>query len=284
MPRLAIEQRGYDADGLTSCPWTLRNVAIHTGSMSARTHTSNRVHRELIIGAGFGSGVQIRHTDKQTPLRSEMLIFFRRQIIMNLKHPVLCLSLLATFPAFAAPESDVKEKWRTPFGLYLTPQEAYDMKTSSPDTVAFLDVRTRAEVKYIGMADQIDANIPIRFLRTDYAWSLDSSTFRTEPNKQFADAVENLLASMNLTKNDKIIIMCTSGSRAPKAARALHEAGFKQVYTQYQGFEGLKAKSGKNKGKRLVNGWKNDGLPWSYKLKKEKMYFNFTPDNKTKGE
>jgi len=35
------------------------------------------------------------------------------------------------------------------------------------------------------------------------------------------------------------------------------------------GFEGeLSAK-----GRRNVNGWKNDGLPWSYDLDRKKMYF-----------
>lgn len=200
---------------------------------------------------------------------------------MQSKKPsALILTLTALFALLpgqltAAPESDVKEKWRTPFGLYLTPQEAYDMKTATPDDVAFLDVRTRAEVKYIGMAKQIDANIPYRFLDDEYDWSDSSSTYRTKENEQFAAEIENYLKTRNLTKEDTVIIMCTSGSRAPKAARALHKAGFKKVYTQYQGFEGIKAKTGEKKGQRVVNGWKIEGLPWSYKLPKEKMYFNF---------
>ncbi len=71
--------------------------------------------------------------------------------------------------------------------------------------------------------------------------------------------------------------MCQSGSRVPPAARLMHEAGYGRVYTQHEGFEGLKAKSGKAKGQRVVNGWKNAGLPWSYTLDKAKMYFNFAP-------
>jgi rhodanese-related sulfurtransferase len=71
--------------------------------------------------------------------------------------------------------------------------------------------------------------------------------------------------------------MCQSGSRAPIAAAELHEVGYKEVYTQYQGFEGLKAKDGPNRGKRLYNGWKNAGLPWIYAMETAKMYFNFAP-------
>jgi hypothetical protein len=40
------------------------------------------------------------------------------------------------------------------------------------------------------------------------------------------------------------------------------------------GFEGDKAKDGPQKGMRVVNGWKNDGLPWTYKLVASKMYMS----------
>ena len=74
--------------------------------------------------------------------------------------------------------------------------------------------------------------------------------------------------------------MCTAGTRAPFAAKLLHKAGFTRVYTQVEGFEGPRAKEGEHKGKRLVSGWKLTGLPWSYDLAPEKMYFNFDPDNR----
>lgn len=65
--------------------------------------------------------------------------------------------------------------------------------------------------------------------------------------------------------------MCRSGSRSAKAANLLDQMGYKNVYTILDGFEGDKAKSGPNKGHRVVNGWKNSPLPWSYKLAKGKM-------------
>ena len=75
--------------------------------------------------------------------------------------------------------------------------------------------------------------------------------------------------------------MCQSGGRSPYAASDLHEAGYQKIYFQVEGFEGLKVKQGPNKGKRVLNGGKNAGLPWSYKLKTEKMYFNFAPKGDT---
>jgi rhodanese-related sulfurtransferase len=66
--------------------------------------------------------------------------------------------------------------------------------------------------------------------------------------------------------------MCRSGSRSASATNLLSENGYKNVYTVTDGYEGDKAKSGDMKGQRVVNGWKNSGLPWSYKLDKSKMY------------
>ncbi|UCH41603.1 MAG: sulfurtransferase [Gammaproteobacteria bacterium] len=191
--------------------------------------------------------------------------------------PALLLPAAAISELLAAPIDAVKPKWRTPYNLYLTPREAYDKKLAGGDRVLLIDVRTRAEIKYIGMADAADANIPVRFLRNDYAWSEKSATYRTRENPDFVAAVERLLELRGLDRDSPIILMCQSGSRVPIAARLLHAAGFSEVYTQYQGFEGLKAPAGADKGKRVINGWKNENLPWSYRLDTSKMYFNFAP-------
>lgn len=185
--------------------------------------------------------------------------------------------LLSSTAPRAAPVEDVQPKWRTPYDLYLTPREAWEMKQELGDRVLLVDVRTRGEVKYIGIADAVDAHIPVRFLRADYAWSEKSSTYRTRENPDFVAAVERLLAARRQDRGTPVILMCQSGSRVPAAARLLHAAGFDRVYTQYQGFEGIKAKDGPRKGQRVVNGWKNANLPWSYRLDPAKMYFNFAP-------
>ncbi len=189
---------------------------------------------------------------------------------------LLILSLLLySAVSLAIDESEVRDKLHTVYGLYLTPHEAFNMKTELGDKVLLVDVRSRAELKYVGASPLIDANIPSRFLNPDYSWSDKVASYRTSHNAHFIEDFEKLLAVKNKDKSTPIILICQSGSRVPKAAKALHEAGFKKVYSQYQGFEGIKAKTGINKGQRLINGWKNAGLPWSYKLNKEAMYFNF---------
>jgi rhodanese-related sulfurtransferase len=198
---------------------------------------------------------------------------------MHPKHLLLSILLAIVTSAHAVDKKDVKEKWHTPFDLYLDPQEAFDMVTTNPQGTLFIDVRNQPEVHYIGMAEQVDANIPYMFDSLEWKSKKDGihGTFRKKRNPDFEAAVVNALESKSLDKESPVIIICTSGSRAPFAARALHKAGFKKVYTQVEGFEGIKATSGENTGKRLVNGWKNAGLPWNYDLQAKKMYFSFDP-------
>ena len=202
-------------------------------------------------------------------------LFYRKAIMLV---AVICLSCVHTLAA-AVDKSAVKEKWHTPFDLYLTPQEAYEMKSGDPDNVLFIDVRSRAEIQYVGFTDMVDANIPIYVLSREWKEKADGEhgSYRKLLNQKFVAAVDNLIAANNKDKAVPIILMCQSGGRSPVAARTLHEAGYQKVYFQIEGFEGIKAKEGPDKGKRIVNGWKKAGLPWSYKLKTEKMYFNFEP-------
>jgi len=191
----------------------------------------------------------------------------------------LIMSLLCSGPASAVDKSLVKGKWHTPFDLYLSPQEAYDLKSANPEDVLMIDVRTRAEIQFVGFSDMADANIPI-FLYSE-EWKLkkdgEHGAYRKIYNDDFVGAVDNFISVMKKDKSVPIILMCQSGGRSPYAARDLHEAGYKEVYFQVEGFEGLKSKKGPDKGKRVTNGWKNTGLPWNYYLKTEKMYFNFAP-------
>jgi rhodanese-related sulfurtransferase len=204
------------------------------------------------------------------------LVCYRKVMMLVAAMCLACFQPLAG----AVDKSAVKEKWHTPFDLYLSPREAYEMKSADPDNVLFIDVRTRAEIQFVGFTDMVDANIPIYVLSQEWKHKADDihGSYRKLRNEHFVTAVDNLLTAKDKDKSAPIILMCQSGGRSPKAARELHEAGYQNVYFQVEGFEGIKAKEGPDTGKRIVNGWKKAGLPWSYKLKTEKMYFNFAPD------
>lgn len=182
------------------------------------------------------------------------------------------LALFASQVALAVDSADLPEKKRTKLELYMTPEEAYDFVTRQADKSLFLDVRTRTEVNFLGMPTNVDANVPYMVMNEWYAWDAKKNTFKMEVNSDFAISVEKRLAEKGLTKNDPIVLTCRSGSRSAKAADLLASLGYTKVYTVVSGFEGDKAKEGPQKGQRVVNGWKNAGLPWTYKLQMAKMY------------
>ena len=163
---------------------------------------------------------------------------------------------------------------RSKLALYLTPQQAYDMKKKDPKSVALFDIRTRSEAIYVGMAKDADALVP--FVEHPEIWSdWDDKRhmYKLEPNQDFMPELERRLKAMGLGKDATIILLCRSGDRSSKAADRLQMAGYTKVYSVAEGFEGDTAKGGAQDGQRVVNGWKNAGLPWTYKVDKARMYF-----------
>ncbi len=194
-----------------------------------------------------------------------------------MKNQILIMLTVAaigfTSNALASAKPDDPKK-QTPWDLYVDSQEAYDLKTQLGDKALFIDVRDPAEIKFTGFTDVVDINIPYKFADIK-KWNSKKSSIHMESNPNFASDIEEALADKNLTKNDAVIIMCRSGgTRGAPAANTLFDRGFKKVYVVTDGFEGSSLKKGDKKGWRLKNGWKNSGLPWSYKLNKEKMYYS----------
>ncbi|TXT24080.1 MAG: hypothetical protein FD131_5079 [Rhodocyclaceae bacterium] len=183
-----------------------------------------------------------------------------------------------TFAADWAPGStdwnklpDVK---KSKVGLYLTPQQAYDMKKANPKGVAFFDIRTRAEAMYVGWPSDADALVPyVEHPELMSDWDDKRHMYKLEPNQDFVPELERRLKEMGLGKDATIILICRSGDRSSKAQDRLQAAGYTKVYGIAEGVEGDTAKDGPKAGQRVVNGWKNAGLPWTYKLDKAKMYF-----------
>jgi len=190
-----------------------------------------------------------------------------------LKKLILALSLMAFGgAALAVDTTALPKKKQTQLGLYLESKDAYHLVKKNDSNTLFVDVRSRAEVNFLGMPTVADANIPYMSLSEFYTFDAKKKNFKMELNDGFLDAVKERLVSKGLNKDSKIIFICRSGSRSAAAANLMAKAGFKNVYTVVDGYEGDKVKVGKAKGQRIVNGWKNNGLPWSYKLHASKMY------------
>ncbi|WP_153146657.1 rhodanese-like domain-containing protein [Dechloromonas sp. H13] len=170
--------------------------------------------------------------------------------------------------------ASLPEVKRSKVALYLTPQQAYEMKKKDPKGVAFFDVRTRAEAMYVGWPGDADALVPfVEHPEIMSDWDEKRFMYKLEPNQDFVPEIERRMKEMGLGKDAPVILICRSGDRSSKAQDRLQAAGFTRVYSIAEGFEGDTAKDGAKSGQRTVNGWKNAGLPWTYKLDKAKMYF-----------
>jgi rhodanese-related sulfurtransferase len=184
---------------------------------------------------------------------------------------LLSLLSIATM-ASAAEVASVPTVKQTKLGKYFTSQEAASFMAQNAAKTLFLDIRTPAEVTFLGMAATADANVPYMLEPPFPEWDNVKSTFKLETNPEFIPEVRRRLKAKGLGPQDTVVLICRSGDRSAAASNLLAEAGFKNVYSIIDGYEGDLAVDGPKAGQRAVNGWKNAGLPWSYKLDRGKMY------------
>jgi rhodanese-related sulfurtransferase len=168
---------------------------------------------------------------------------------------------------FAAVAADVPKEKQTKLAKYLTAKEAYEVvKAEGPKTL-FIDVRTRAELQFVGMTHEIDGQVAFVEMSEFGEWDAVNNRFKLDANPVFSQSVDKLLTAKGLTKADRVVVMCRSGDRSARAINLLADAGYTNAWNQVEGFEGDMSKDGR----RDVNGWKNAGLPWTYKLDKAKV-------------
>ena len=138
--------------------------------------------------------------------------------------------------------------------------------------ILFVDVRDPIEIMFTGFTDTVDINIPF-LISNPKKWNDKKNVYAMEVNKSFEPLIDKALKDRGLSKEDVVILMCRSGGeRGAPSAKALEGKGYKQVYVVTDGFEGDTVKEGPKRNWRLVTGWKNSDLPWSYKLNQLKMY------------
>lgn len=160
---------------------------------------------------------------------------------------------------------NVPDGCRTLLGLYVTPTEAYNMWASDADGVKVLDVRTPEEYAFVGHPEMA-MNIP--FVMHTYRWEPELGRVAIEPNDRFMDEVSSWAGA-----SDTILVMCRSGGRAALAINALAQAGYTRVFNILEGMEGERVNNPQSvyHRKRMVNGWKNSGLPWTHDLDPDQM-------------
>ncbi|MBK7711461.1 MAG: sulfurtransferase [Bacteroidales bacterium] len=168
-------------------------------------------------------------------------------------------------------KSEIPKEKQTTLGLYLTAREAYEKWKADPDKIRILDVRTPEEYLFVGHTEMA-LNIPLLF--QSWEWDAGKNHFTMKPNPDFISLVKKIAGP-----TDTILVTCRSGGRSAKAVNKLAEAGFKNVYSITDGMEGdvIDDPESVFQGKRLKNGWKNSGIPWTYTVDPEKM---FLPEKK----
>ncbi|RTE67512.1 sulfurtransferase [Amphritea opalescens] len=174
------------------------------------------------------------------------------------------LSCLLAVTSFAA-DKPAKATAQTRLDLYATAAEAWDMMQQN-DAAILVDVRDPIEIKFTGFATPTRIHVPWMVADTTI-WSDKQGGWAMVKNPNFVQQVTDKLKQLGATVDTPIIMMCRSGStRSAPAVNVLAEQGYTNVWTVVDGFEGGKLKEGDSKGVRAVNGWRNSGLPWSYKV------------------
>ena len=128
---------------------------------------------------------------------------------------ILAAALLSTATLAAAADwapgstdwAALPEVKRSKLALYLTPQQAYDMKKQNPKGVAFFDVRTRAEAMYVGWPSDADALVPfVEHPEIMSDWDDKRFMYKLEPNQDFVPEIERRMSEKGLGKNSPIIL------------------------------------------------------------------------------
>lgn len=187
------------------------------------------------------------------------------------KLAAISLLLCCSTPLWAA-DAPKDPSRQTSWGLYVDSREAYQMKTGEHgQEMLLVDVRDPIEIMFTGFTEVVDINIP--FMSSNrQKWNEKKNVFAMEINPAFETQIAKALADRKLSKNSPIILMCRSGGeRGAPSAKALEGKGYTQVFVVTDGFEGEAIKDGDKKNWRLLNGWKNSGLPWGYSLNKGKF-------------
>mgnify|MGYP001388610966 CR=1 FL=1 len=111
-----------------------------------------------------------------------------------------------------------------------------------------IDVRTKPEWEFIGIPDLSSLNKKTLFI-----------SWHVYPGMTINSLFENQVLESNIEKNDKLFLICRSGTRSFHAAEFLASCGYNQCFNVSDGFEGDKDNINH---RSKINGWKFNNLPW----------------------
>lgn len=184
---------------------------------------------------------------------------------------LLLTAIFAPMSSAAVDPSTLPKIKISKLGLYLEAKDVQGFIKKHSPKVLFVDVRTPEEQLFVGVPEGIDGTTPFGIM--NYAkWDEEKKTYIRYPNPDFLGQFEMWVMDKGIEKTDPIVLICRSGDRSALSADLLARHGYTNVWSVVDGFEGDIAKDGPKKGQRAVNGWKNEGLPWSYSLDRTKVF------------
>ena len=149
--------------------------------------------------------------------------------------------------------------------MSITAREAYEKWKAESGRPIVLDVRTPEEFLFVGHPPMA-RNVPL--MAQSYVWDSETRQFPMRLLSDFVSRVEKIAKP-----DDTLLVMCRSGNRSAQAVSLLKEAGFRNVYNISDGMEGDLVDDPRSvfHGQRMLNGWKNSGLPWTYETDPAQM-------------
>lgn len=154
-------------------------------------------------------------------------------------------------------EDSVSPSKRTSLGLYVDAVSAHRLKSANVQRVVLVDVRSQLEVALVGRVATVDIQVP--YAEHTLYRNESGSGWTIAENSGFIDVLVQRLQSLNADVDAVIMVMCRSGERSAKVVDRLAEHGYLLAINVIDGFEGDPGEDGR----RLINGWKNAGLPWT---------------------
>ena len=179
-----------------------------------------------------------------------------------------CLSLAAaSLPSTAlAADQPQDQRKQTKLGKYVTAVEAFEMWSAAPAKVSVVDVRTPEEYDFLGHPTMA-MSVPSMLWTGKF--DAQKKAYPLAENHAFVE-----LMKQRFKPTDTLLLICRSGQRSATAANKLIDAGFTNVYSIVDGYEGEKIadKTSPNFGKRLHDGWRNSKNPWTQDLDEKLAY------------
>ncbi len=133
------------------------------------------------------------------------------------------------------------------------PDDCYGRLSVNSKSV-IIDVRTKAEVQYVGIIDVSQIEAKMLFIE----WQ----TYPTmQINNNFISEVETAMLRMEYTKEVEIYCLCRVGARSLNAANLLAQNGFENCFNILGGFQGHPNEKGQ---RGHLDGWVARDLPWRH--------------------